>query len=496
MSNGSGRARCLMVQGTASHVGKSVVTAGLCRLFSDMGLRVAPFKSQNMSLNSCVTEGGEEIARAQELQARGARTEPRVEMNPVLLKPKEAMRCEVILRGRSLGSWTAVEYFRLHQPEALRAVAESLDGLRRDFDLVVIEGAGSPAEVNLRRRDICNMKVAALAEAPVLLLADIDKGGALASVVGTMGLLRPAERARVAGIVFNKFRGDFDLLRPGLRIVERKTGVKVVGTLPYLDCSCLDEEDTPRYASHARAEVAVVRLPYMSNFTDFAPLARVLPLKWATRPEELDGCRAVILPGTRNTVNDLRWLKERGLADRIRGIREGGGLVLGICGGFQMLGKELRDPEGLEGVPGKLEGLGLLPVSVTFTGPKVTLRVRARVTGEIPLLPGLQGCELEGYEIHAGKMEVSEGGSPFIFETAEGKEPDGAVSPDGRVFGTHLHGLFGNPAALSSFLRRLGHGDGGEEHWLRLAEDGLDAFAGAIRDNLDMEYLMSLVEPT
>lgn len=496
MSDGFEKARCLMVQGTASHVGKSVMTAGLCRLFSDLGWRVAPFKSQNMSLNSCVTSSGEEIARAQELQARGARTEPRVEMNPVLLKPKEEMRCEVILRGRSRGSWTAMEYFRLHQPEALRVVSESLDELRRDFDLVVIEGAGSPAEINLRRRDICNMKVAAMAEAPVLLLADIDKGGALASVVGTMELLRPVERARVAGIVFNKFRGDFELLRPGLRIVERKTGVKVAGTLPYIDCSCLDEEDTPRYASHARAEVAVVRLPYMSNFTDFSPLARLLPLKWVTRPEELEGCRAVILPGTRNTMNDLRWLKERGLAACIRGMREGGEMVMGICGGFQMLGCELRDPEGLEGEAGTVAGLGLLPVKVTFTSPKVTRRVRARVTGKIGLLPGLQGGELEGYEIHAGRVELSGGESPFLFDTENGTVPDGAVSSDGKVLGTHLHGLFGNPAAVGAFLRCLGHEGNDEDNWLRLAEDGLDGFAAAIRDNLDMEYLMSLVEPS
>ncbi len=393
--NGDGKAaRCLMVQGTASHVGKSIVVAGLCRLFSDLGYRVAPFKSQNMSLNSCVTVRGEEIARAQELQARGARCEPRVEMNPVLLKPQQEFKCEVILRGKSRGSWTAMGYFREHQPEALRIVGESLDELRRDCDLVIIEGAGSPAEVNLRRRDICNMKVAALADAPVILLADIDQGGALASVVGTINLLREKERARVAGIVFNKFRGDFELLRPGLRIVEKKTGIRVMGVLPYLDCSCLDEEDTPRYLSSQQAEIAVVHLPYMSNFTDFAPLARLVPLRWATRPEELNGCRAVILPGTRNTLHDLKWLKERGLDARIRRLAAEGGLVLGICGGYQMLGERLRDPDGLEGLPGELEGLGLLPVETTFSRPKITLQVHARVTGETGLLPGLQGASL------------------------------------------------------------------------------------------------------
>jgi adenosylcobyric acid synthase len=493
MSGESRVARCLMVQGTASHVGKSIVAAGLCRLFSDMGYRVAPFKSQNMSLNSCVTGRGEEIARAQELQARGARCEPRVEMNPVLLKPQQEFKCEVILRGRSRGNWTAMEYFREHQPEALRVVGESLAELRRDYDIVVIEGAGSPAEINLRRRDICNMKVAALAEAPVLLLADIDKGGALASVVGTMDLLREKERARVAGIVFNKFRGDFELLRPGLRIVEKKTGVRVLGVIPYLDCSCLDEEDTPRFASSHRAEIAVVHLPYMSNFTDFAPLARLVPLRWATRPEELDGCRAVILPGTRNTVHDLKWLKERGLGERIREMAAQGGLVLGICGGYQMLGERLRDPDGLDGPPGELAGLGLLPVETTFFRPKITLQVRARVMGGAGLLPGLQGSELNGYEIHAGRVARTGGEAPFRFETSEGETEDGAVSSDGRVLGTHLHGLFGNPPALVSFLRRLGLETTQEDPYLRLAEDNLDRLAAAIRESLDMKYLEELV---
>lgn len=492
--SGNGReARCLMVQGTASHVGKSILVTGLCRLFSDMGYRVAPFKSQNMSLNSCVTNRGEEIARAQELQARGARCEPRVEMNPVLLKPQQEFKCEVILRGRSRGSWTAMEYFRQHQPEALRVVGESLAELRRDFDLVVIEGAGSPAEVNLRRRDICNMKVAAMADAPVLLLADIDKGGALAAAIGTMDLLRQKERARVAGIVFNKFRGDFELLRPGLRIVEKKTGVRVLGVLPYLDCSCLDEEDTPRYASSQRAEIAVVHMPYMANFTDFAPLARLVPLRWATRPEELEGCRAVILPGTRNTVHDLKWLKGRGLDARLREMEAEGALVLGICGGYQMLGERLRDPDGLEGPPGEHKGLGLLPVQTTFSRPKITLQVRALVTGETGLLPGLHGSELSGYEIHAGRVEVTGGEEPFLFETSEGQTRDGAVSPDGRVLGTHLHGLFDNPAVLESFLRRLGLDVAMEDNYLCLAEDNLDRLASAIRENLDMRYLEELV---
>jgi adenosylcobyric acid synthase len=485
--------RCLMVQGTASHAGKSIVTAGLCRLFSDRGFRVAPFKSQNMSLNSCVTARGEEIARAQELQARGARVEPRVEMNPVLLKPKEEFKCEVILKGESRGSFTAVEYFREVQPEALRVVRESLESLRRDFDLVMIEGAGSPAEVNLRRRDICNMKVAAMAGAPVLLLSDIDLGGALASVVGTMQLLRERERERVKGIVFNKFRGDFELLRPGLRIVERKTGVKVVGVVPWLDCSCLDEEDTPRFASLKEAEVAVVHLPYMANFTDFAPLARLIPLRWATRPEELEGCRAVILPGTRNTVNDLEWLKVTGLVARIRKLAEEGGSVLGICGGYQMMGESLHDPEGLEASPGSAEGLGLLPVRTTFASPKRTLQVLARVNDGAGWLAGLAGSELSGYEIHAGRMELEEGEPLFVFSTAEGEVGDGAASHQGRVLGTHLHGLFDDPRALQAFLGHLGLTGVDGNTYLGLAEDNLDHLAQALEEHLDVEYLMRLV---
>lgn len=486
-------ARCLMVQGTASHAGKSILTAGLCRILSDDGYRVAPFKSQNMSLNSCVTSRGEEIARAQELQARGARVEPRVEMNPVLLKPKEELKCEVILRGESRGSWTAMEYFRGFQPEALGMIRDSLHDLRRDFEMVVIEGAGSPAEINLRRRDICNMKVAAMAEAPVLLVADIDRGGALASAVGTMELLREKERAMIKGIVFNKFRGDMDLLRPGLRIVEKKTGVKVAGVVPWLDCSCLDEEDTPRCASLKGAEVAVVHLPYMANFTDFAPLARMIPLCWATRPEELEGCRAVILPGTRNTVRDLEWLKKRGLSERIRGLVEEGASVLGICGGYQMLGESLCDPDGLEAAPGEMEGLGLLPVKTTFSDPKMTLQVRALVKSAEGWLGGMDGRVLNGYEIHAGRIELLEGEPPFVFSTNKGETADGAVSRDGRVIGTHLHGLFDNPQVVDSFLDFLGVSREEDQHYLALAEDNLDRLAETMRECLDMEYLYSLL---
>ena len=484
-------ASCLMVQGTASHVGKSIVAAGFCRVFSDMGLSVAPFKSQNMSLNSFVTREGGEIARAQELQARAARVEPSVLMNPLLLKPRGAESCEVLVLGTSAGDFSAREYGGEVRPRALEVIRESLEALGESHDVVVIEGAGSPAEINLRRYDLCNMKVARMAQAPVLLVADIDDGGALAAVVGTLALLRPWERDMVGGVVVNKFRGDFELLVPGLRIIERKTGKKVLGVLPFIDCSYLDEEDTLRDYGETTAEIAVVRLPYTSNFTDFTPLARAAPLKWVTSPEELEGVRAVIVPGSRNTVNDLQWLVRGGMAAAIRGLAAVGVVVIGVCGGYQILGEKLLDPEGVEGVPGEYDGLSLLPVTTRYERPKTTRQVTATVACEIPALPGLLGRKLGGYEIHTGRVEVR-GEQPLLFDRGDGRASDGAVSTEGTVFGTHLHGLFDDPDVVKALLERLGI-DSSAPGYRALAERSLDELAGLIKERLDVEYICGLM---
>ncbi len=487
-------AATLMVQGTASHVGKSIVSAGLCRLFANEGLRVAPFKSQNMSLNSFVTADGGEIARAQELMARGARVAPTVDMNPILLKPKDNHCCEVMAMGRSIGDFSARDYAKKVRPEALKTIASSLERLTSEFDLVVIEGAGSPAEINLRKYDICNMKVARMAGAPVLLVADIDAGGALAAVVGTLALLTPSEREMVRGTIINKFRGDLSLLEPGLDFLQKKTQKKVLGVLPYYDCSYLDEEDTlSDHGVRGSAEVAVVRLPYTSNFTDFEPVARQVPLTWARKPGELEGARVIIIPGTRNTVLDLEWLKRSGFAEEIRSKAAGGAAVIGVCGGFQMLGERLLDPDGIESTAGTHEGLGLLPLSITYESPKMTNQVRASVLEDIAMLPGLRGCKLSGYEIHMGRATVSGGLRPLLFERdGVAASHDGALSSDGMVFGTHLHGLFNNPEAVEALCRFLGI-PVREDDYNERAEKSLDEFAAIIAERLDMQYLHDLV---
>jgi len=483
----------LMIQGTGSHVGKSIIAAGFCRLLSNMGVSVAPFKSQNMSLNSCVTADGAEIARAQELQARAARVEPRSVMNPVLLKPKRDGRCEVIVLGGSIGDFTAREYFRGAREPALGAIRRSLAELGTNHDTVVIEGAGSPAEINLRRFDLCNMKVAKMSGAAVLLVADIDRGGALASVVGTLDLLRPDERALVKGVIFNKFRGDLSLLEPGLKIVEKKTGVKVVGVVPYLDCSHLDEEDSHEDLRGSEGPVAVVKLPYMSNFTDFAPLESAIPVRWVSGPGGLDGVRAVVIPGSRNAVGDLVWMKETGLAAEVRAAAVRGAAIVGICGGYQMLGERLVDPSGSEGAgAGEHEGLGLLPVTTTYRPGKTTRTVTAEVVADTPVFPGLAGRSVRGYEIHCGEADPGGVRELFVFDRGGERVPDGAVSESGLVVGTHLHGLFNNPEVIGAFASFLGV-DAPRVDFDSLAEESLDALAAALERSLDIDHVLDLI---
>lgn len=424
------------------------------------------------------------MARAQELQARAARVEPSVLMNPVLLKPREGHACEVVLMGARDRECSAGEYARRTSRRALEVARRALAELRGRFDLVVIEGAGSPAEVNLRRYDICNMKVARMAGAPVLLVADIDRGGAIASVVGTLAVLRPDEREMVRAVVINKFRGDRALLDPGLRYIERKTGTPVAGVLPWLDCSALDEEDAPSYRGDPSAAVAVVALPHLSCFTDFRPL-EALGYRWARRPSDLEGARLVILPGSSSTFSDLDWLRSTGLAAAVTRSRESGTAVMGVCGGYQMLGERLMDPDGVES-GGDLPGLGLLPVTTTYSFPRVTGRAGGKLSGFARALPGTGGMKVGGYEIRAGRSAAA--GRAFI--DLDGGGADGAVSEDGLVFGTGLHGLFEDPRLLEALACYAGTAPG--EASPATAERCLDLLAGAIERELDMELLESL----
>ena len=430
------RAKCIMVQGTMSGAGKSLLCTALCRIFAQDGYKVAPFKSQNMALNSFVTRAGLEMGRAQVVQAQAAGVEPDVRMNPVLLKPSSDVGSQVIVNGEVRGNMSARAYFRQKKaliPEILRAY----ESLAQEYDILVIEGAGSPAEINLKADDIVNMGLAKLVDAPVLLVGDIDRGGVFAQLYGTVALLEADERARICGLIINKFRGDVEILRPGLAMLEEKTHLPVLGVVPYTRADIEDEDSLSERLQSSKAvkplDAAVVRLPHISNFTDFMPLEQhpLLGVRYVQNVRELGSPDLIILPGTKNTVGDLLWLRQCGLEAAVQKLAKRGTPILGVCGGYQMLGRTLDDTLGCEsGQPQTLRGLALLPTDTVFTAEKHRAQVTA--TAAAPFA----GAALTGYEIHTGRTAVQ--GTPFCTQ-ADGT-PEGCVQ--GTVFGTYLHGLF------------------------------------------------------
>lgn len=492
-------AAVLMVQGTASSVGKSLVATGLCRLFRRAGLRVAPFKAQNMSLNAAVAAGGE-IGRAQAVQAEAAGVDPTVDMNPVLLKPEGDARAQVIVLGKPAGSVGAGAY-HARAPELRGVVHGALARLRERVDLVVIEGAGSPAEVNLRRGDIVNMDVALAARSRVLLVGDIDRGGVLAALVGTLELLAPEERALVAGLVVNKFRGDRELLLPALDFLRERTGVPVVGVLPFLrglriaeeDSVSLDHRRFTRRAAPGELEIAVVRPPRISNHDELAPLEHEpgVVVRFVDRPEELLGADLVILPGSKGTAADLAWMRGCGMAEALVARAGRGEPILGLGGGFQMLGRELRDPGGVESAAPAAAGLGLLPVVTTFAAEKTVARVRASLLAEGWLGRG----EARGYEIHMGIVARLEGPPALRILQRDGvacDQEDGAVSADGAVVGTLVHGLLEEDDVRRHVLRWLRARRGIPEPTgppVTSREAEYDRLADALAEHLDWEIL-------
>ena len=444
------RAKRIMVQGTMSGAGKSLLCAALCRIFAQDGYRVAPFKSQNMALNSFVTRDGLEMGRAQVVQAQAAGVEPDVRMNPILLKPSSDTGSQVIVGGEVRGQMSAAAYFRMKR-QLIPEILAAFDSLSEEADIVVIEGAGSPAEINLKADDIVNMGLAKLVDAPVLLAGDIDRGGVFAQLYGTVALLEPEERARIAGLVINKFRGDVDILRPGLAMLEEKTGLPVLGVVPYLHVE-IEDEDSLSERLNARdavkpLDVAVIRLPHISNFTDFIPLEQheLLGVRYVQRARELGASDLVILPGTKNTMEDLLWLRQSGLEAAVRRLAQAQTPVLGVCGGYQMLGQTLDDPAGTEsGKPMSLTGLGLLPTRTTFDAQKRRAQVRAVALGA-----PFAGARMTGYEIHNGRTTVN--GEPFC-RLADGT-PEGCVCKN--VFGTYLHGLFDSGELTQALVKLL-----------------------------------------
>ncbi|MCM0757074.1 cobyric acid synthase [Sporomusa sphaeroides DSM 2875] len=503
-------AKAIMLQGTSSHVGKSILTTALCRIFKQDGERVTPFKAQNMALNSYVTKTGGEMGRAQVAQAEAAGLDPAVEMNPVLLKPTGNACSQVIVMGKSVGNMSAKEYHSGYSLTALGVVTECIEKLHNDFDVIVIEGAGSPAEVNLKANDIVNMRVAKLAAAPVLLIADIDRGGALASVVGTLELLEPDERDLVKGIIINKFRGDINLLKPALDFLETKTGKPVVGVIPHLDRLGIDDEDSVsledkgQLAKNGDLDIAVLRLPKISNFTDFDAIAGEtdVRLRYVRQGEAIGKPDLIILPGSKNTTEDLLYLRNNGYEQELIKLVKSGIPVVGICGGYQMLGREVQDPDHTESDLDKVMGLGLIDSITVFVADKVTHQVTAAADNHKFLGINFSGGNLTGYEIHMGRTQfLSPVDHAFSITTRSGEQvnmPDGAVSADGLVMGTYMHGIFDNDAyrraVLDALRVRKGLAPlGVVKDTQALKNAAYDRLAEVVRQNMNMDLVYRIM---
>ncbi len=485
----TGTRGALMVCGTSSGAGKSTLVAGLCRLLARRGVSVSPFKAQNMSNNAAVCADGAEIGRAQYAQALAAGIEPRADLNPVLLKPMSDHRSQVIVLGAPAGEADATSYAGA-APELLDTAVGALERLRRAFDVVVVEGAGSPAELNLLARDISNLPLAARTGMDAVLVADVDRGGMLAAAYGTVALLPEDLRGRVRGIVVNRFRGDLPLLQPGLSLLEARAGVPVLGVLPFLD-GAVDAEDSLDVPTHADVppgtlSVAVVRTPRLSNFTDVDPLTIEpgVTVCFATRPEEVERADLVVLGGSRAVTSDLAWMRTRGLADAVS---RSDAVVLGICGGYQMLGDEILDDSGVEGSPGASTGLGLLPVTTRFRADKVTRRRKGRALG----------CEVGGYEIRHGVPARTSGAGWIELDDEHGVEREGACGAD-RVFGTSLHGLFEHDAFRHAFLTHVAAQRGrryepGPNSFAHARHGFHDAIADAIEQCVNLDALAGII---
>lgn len=474
-----------MIQGTMSNAGKSLLCAGLCRIFRQDGYRVAPFKSQNMALNSFITADGGEMGRAQVVQAEAAGIEPDVRMNPILLKPTTDVGSQVIVNGVVQGNMRAMEYYR-RKREYVPAVLEAYDSLAAENDIIVIEGAGSPAEINLKQEDIVNMGLAKLVDAPVLLVGDIDRGGVFAQLYGTVALLEPEEKARIKGTIVNKFRGDRKILEPGLETLEQLCGVPVAGVIPYVHVD-IDDEDSlstrfTRDTGRKDIDLAVIRLPRISNFTDFAPFERFenVSVRYVEKVSDLHDPDMILLPGTKSTIADLKWLRESGLEAAVLKAASAGTPIFGICGGYQMLGRTVSDPEQVEAAGiSEISGMNLLDMDTLFRGEKV----QTQTEGIFENIPGLFSClnglAYQGYEIHMGRS----------------MERRSAVTCKGNVYGSYIHGIFDAPGVAEAILGALCRKKGLDPARLgsfdpkAYKEAQYDKLADAVRSGLDMDLV-------
>lgn len=489
------RTHCIMVQGTMSGAGKSLITAGLCRIFSQDGYRVAPFKSQNMALNSYVTADGAEMGRAQVMQAEACGREPDVDMNPILLKPTGDSSSQVIVSGRVVANMGARDYFD-YKVQLIPEIRSALNRLSEDNDIIVIEGAGSPAEINLKQNDIVNMGMAEIADAPVLLVGDIDRGGVFAQLLGTVDLLEPSERERVKGLIINKFRGDKTLLDPGIDMIEDMSGIPVVGVLPYMYLHLEDEDSlSERFDKHrdAPVKIGVIRLPHISNYTDFDMFEQIddLAVEYITAPGQIRNMDMIILPGTKNTISDMNWLRTTALADAVKEYAASGRPVMGICGGYQMLGICISDPDDTE-AGGSTEGLGLLPVSTLMRESKSTRQSSGRVVEATGLFKALAGVTYSGYEIHMGETTATD-------ETCTEFTADETGMCRDNIYGTYIHGFFDERKILSAVVSALADAKGisvDTEH-IRdrksMREADFDLLADTLREYMDMDGIYAMM---
>jgi adenosylcobyric acid synthase len=504
------RARAIMVLGTSSHVGKSLLTAALCRIFADQGVSVAPFKSQNMSLNSSATMEGFEIGRAQALQAEAARIPASVHMNPILLKPAGNMTSQVVVRGKIWGRLSASDYHQRRVEELLPIVRESYEILAAKHEVIILEGAGSPAEINLKQHDVVNMRMAAIADAACLLVGDIDRGGVFASLLGTVQLLDATEQTRIRGFLINKFRGDIALLEPGVRMMEDRLQKPCLGVVPYIHHLALEEEDSlgladitretepwlPEDVRARRLRIAVVALPSFSNFTDFDALRHEpsVSLRFCREPLQLALADLVILPGSKQTVEDLLWMRRQDM-DSCVVAHAAQGLIVGICGGMQMLGTAIVDSLAMEH-GGQADALGLLPFTTHMNPDKVTRAVTGRLSLSMLFGQPVPEMDIDGYEIHIGETMYAD--DARAFSILNGHEPDGCISPDTRIFGTYLHGIFDDDRFRHTFLaaarsfHQLAPVDR-FENWRQKREDSFNRLADTVRESLDLPRIFDWV---
>ncbi len=499
-------AKTIMVQGTMSNAGKSLLAAGLCRIFHQDGYRVAPFKSQNMALNSFITEEGLEMGRAQVMQAEAAGIKPSVLMNPILLKPTNDSGSQVIVNGEVLDNMSARDYFK-YKHKLVPDIMKAFHKLEKENDIIVIEGAGSPAEINLKKDDIVNMGMAKMAKAPVLLVGDIDRGGVFAQLLGTIDLLEEDERSMVKGLIINKFRGDKTILDPGIAMLEERGCIPVVGVAPYLNIEVEDEDSlTERFDRHqevGQIDIVVIRVPRISNFTDFNPFESMpgVSLRYVQHVAELKDPDMIILPGTKNTMEDLLWMRQNGMEAAVLKAAAKGKVIFGVCGGYQMLGDSLSDPDGVE-AGGSIKGMGLIPMDTVFADGKT----RTRVTGKFETVHGdlslLSQVELEGYEIHMGVTTLKEGTEHVTrinnFLEKDDIKNDGAQS--GNIYGSYVHGIFDKEGVAKAVVASLCKKKGldAEEisgvDFQEFKETQYDILAAELRKHLDMKKIYEILE--